>query len=54
MAATLVAGQHIALKNIVATQSNNNGLLLNGYNVSLDNCLVSFTDRVGALNMPSA
>ena len=49
VAATLVAGQHIALKNIVVTQSNNNGLLLNGYNVSLDNCFVSFTDWVGAL-----
>ena len=49
VAATLVAGQHIALKNIVVTQSNNNGLLLNGYNVSLDNCVVSYTDWVGAL-----
>jgi hypothetical protein len=49
VAKTLINGQHIALRDIVLTQSNNNGLTLSGFNVSLDNCLISYTDWLGTL-----
>jgi hypothetical protein len=46
---TLVAGQDISLRDVVLTQSNNNGLTLHGFNISLENCLISYTDWVGSL-----
>jgi len=49
VAVTLIQGEHIQLRNLTLTQSNNNGIKLTGYNITLDNSLISFTDWVGAL-----
>ena len=49
VAATVVRGRHLTVENFTLTQSNNNGLKLGGYNVSLDNCLISYTDWMGSL-----
>jgi hypothetical protein len=43
VASTSVKGQDIFLQNIVVKQSNNNGLLLEGDNITLDNCLIEYT-----------
>ena len=49
VAQTTIEGTHIRVANITLTQSSNNGLLLAGNNVSLDNCMISYTDWLGAL-----
>ena len=50
VAKTLIAGQHMALRDIALSQSNNNGITLSGYNVSLENALISYTDWLGTLS----
>ena len=49
VASTLLDGTRIALTNISLTQSNNHGLVLRGDRITVDNCLVSFTDWLGSL-----
>ena len=50
--ATLFGGEHVVLRNITLTQSNNKGLSLAGNNITLDNCLISYTDWLGTLSYP--
>jgi hypothetical protein len=50
VATTLISGQRIAVRNVTLVQSNNNGIKLSGYNITLDNCRVGYTDWLGTLN----
>ena len=49
VASTTISGTGIRAANITLTQSNNNGLVLSGDDITLDNCLISYVDWLGSL-----
>ena len=46
---TAVNGYNILLKNVQLMYTNNNGLIVRGNNVRVENCLIAWTDWIGSL-----
>ena len=49
VAKTLIGGTDIAITNMTLTHTNNNGLVLKGENIRVENALIWYTDWIGSL-----